>query len=234
MSSLGVIVTGGSQGIGRAIALAFARRKARVCVAARSGDRLDEVVAEIDALGGSGCPLQMDVTEDGAIEGAIYRGVEHLDGVIDVLVNNAGIFDSRPFEQVTPAQWRRMIDVNLTGAFLVTRESIDGLKASKRGHVFNVSSLAGRQGYAGSTAYCASKFGLRGFSDALRIDLAAAKIRVSTVYPGATDTKIFDGVPGDWDRSKMGKPETVAQVVLDAYDAADGVDVADLIVPGPG
>jgi len=233
MSNLRVIVTGGSQGIGRAIALAFARRGARVAIAARSGDKLDQVVAEIDSLGGKGCPLQMDVTEDGGLEGAIYRAVEHCDGVIDVLVNNAGIFGVQPFEDQSPAGWRRMLDVNLTGPFLVTREAIDALRASPRAHIFNIASVAGRQGFPGATAYCASKYGLRGFSDALRLDLADTKIRVSTVYPGATDTTIFDGVPGDWDRSKMNRPEDVATVILKAFDSDLGTDVADIDVPAP-
>ena len=233
MSDLRVIVTGGSQGIGRAIALAFAARGARVAIAARSSDKLDEVVTEIDRLGGKGCPLQMDVTEDGAIEGAIYRAVEHCDGVIDVLVNNAGIFDVAPFDKQSPAGWRRMLDVNLTGPFLVTRETIDSMFASPRGHVFNIASEAGRRPFAGNAAYCASKYGLRGFSDVIRMELAPRKIRVSTVYPGACDTTIFDKVPGNWDRSKMIKPEDVARVVLAAYDAPEGVIVDDLDVPGP-
>ncbi len=230
MSSLRVIVTGGSQGIGRAIALAFARRGARVAIAARSGDNLDSVVLEIDRLGGKGCPLQMDVTEEGGIEGAIYRGVEHCDGVIDVLVNNAGIFDVQPFEDQSVAGWRRMLDVNLTGPFLVTRETIDALKASPRAHIFNIASVAAQRGFAGGSAYCASKYGLRGFSDALRIDLAPRKIRVSTIYPGPTDTAIFDRVPGNWDRSKMIKPEAVAEVVLNAYDAPADRNVDDINV----
>jgi NAD(P)-dependent dehydrogenase (short-subunit alcohol dehydrogenase family) len=234
MSELRVIVTGGSKGIGRSIALAFARRGARVAIAARTGDMLDKVVHEIDQLGGKGCPLQMDVTEDGGVEGAIYRGIEHCGGVVDVLVNNAGVFDMHSFEEQSPADWRKMLEINLTGPFLVTREAIDALKASKRGHIFNIASVAAQRGFAGGAAYCASKYGLRGFSDALRIDLEAYKIRVSTIYPGPTDTTIFDRVPGEWDRSKMNQPEDVAAVLLKAYDAELGLNVNDLEVPPPG
>jgi NAD(P)-dependent dehydrogenase (short-subunit alcohol dehydrogenase family) len=234
MSELRVIVTGGSKGIGRSIALAFARRGARVAIAARTGDMLDKVVHEIDQLGGKGCPLQMDVTEDGGVEGAIYRGIEHCGGVVDVLVNNAGVFDMHPFEEQSPADWRKMLEINLTGPFLVTREAIDALKASKRGHIFNIASVAAQRGFAAGAAYSASKYGLRGFSDALRIDLEAYKIRVSTIYPGPTDTTIFDRVPGEWDRSKMNQPEDVAAVLLKAYDAELGLNVDDLEVPPPG
>ena len=121
--------------------------------------------------------------------------------------------------------------MNLTGPFVVLQEALSAIKESPKGHIFNVSSTAGKQGFAGSTAYCASKYGLRGFSDALREELRGDNVRVSTVYPGATDTEIFNGVDGDWDRSKMNKPEDVAEVIWNAY-AAEG-EQADLDVPPP-
>jgi NAD(P)-dependent dehydrogenase (short-subunit alcohol dehydrogenase family) len=233
MSALRVLVTGGSRGIGRAIALEFARHGAQVAIAARSSNDLDDVVAEIDKAGGKGCPLQMDVREHGSVEAAVYRGVEFTGGALDVLVNNAGVFDVRPFAQLEPANWQRHMEVNLYGPYYVTREALDALSKSQRAHIFNVASIAARQPFPGNVAYCASKYGLRGFSDALRLDLAAQKIRVSTVYPGATDTKLFDGVPGKWDRSKMDKPEDVARVVWQAYNAPAGMSVDDLEVTPP-
>ena len=233
MSPTRVLVTGGSRGIGRAIALAFARQGARVAVTARDGDALDRVVTEIEQAGGQGLAVQMDVREHGSVEAGVYRAVEWNGGVLDVLVNNAGIFDVKPFEETDPGLWRRMIETNLVGPYYVMREAIDGLEESERAHVFNIASVAARQPFPGSTAYCATKYGLRGFGDALRVDLAPKNIRVSTVYPGATDTSIFDGVAGDWDRSKMNAPEDVAAVVLAAYAAEPGADVDDLDVPPP-
>jgi NADP-dependent 3-hydroxy acid dehydrogenase YdfG len=231
MSTLRVVVTGGGRCIGRAIALRFAREGADVVVAARTAKELDAVVAEIASAGGRGNAAQLDVRDHGSVEAAVWRAVEFLGGAVDVLVNNAGIFEIKPLEELDLASWQRMLEVNLTGPMLVTKECLDALKESGRAHVFNIASGAAKRGYAGNLAYCASKYGLRGFGDALREELRAQSIRVSTVYPGQTDTTIFDKVPGNWDRSKMNKPEDVAELVWRAWNAPKSESVDDLDVP---
>ncbi len=233
MTQLRVLVTGGGRGIGRAIALRFAREGARVAIAARTSSELDKVVEEINRAGGLGRAQQVNVADHGSVEAAVYRAVEFTGGALDVLVNNAGVFDIKPFDKLDVATWKRHIEVNLNGAFFVTSEALDALLESERAHVFNVSSIAGKRAFPGEVAYCTTKYGLRGFSDALREDLRAQKIRVSTVYPGATDTSIFKNVPGNWDRSKMNQPEDVAEVVWKAYHAPDSANVDDLDVPAP-
>ena len=233
MGGLRVLVTGGSRGIGRAIALRFAREGARVAVAARNSGQLDAVVKEIEAAGGKGRAQQMDVADHGSVEAAVWRAVEFTDGSLDVLVNNAGVFSVKPFDKLDLATWKRHLQVNLDGPFYVTSEALDALLQGSRPHLFNISSVSGKRAYPGGVAYSTTKYGLRGFSDALREDLKDQGVRVSTVYPGPTDTSIFDGVPGNWDRSKMNKPEDVAEVVWRAYNAPDGQDVADLDVPPP-
>jgi NAD(P)-dependent dehydrogenase (short-subunit alcohol dehydrogenase family) len=229
-----VLVTGGGRGIGRAIALRFAREGAWVAVAARTSPEIDAVVLEIERAGGRGLAAQMNVRDSGSVEAAVYRSIEWTGGTLDVLVNNAGVFGLAPFDETQPDDFRRMLEINLLGPVLVTAEALAALEESERAHVFNVASVAARQGFAGATAYCASKYGLRGFGDALREDLRGRRIRVSTVYPGPTDTRIFDGVPGDWDRSKMNRPEDVAEVVWRAWKAGPSEDVDDLDVPPPG
>jgi 3-oxoacyl-[acyl-carrier protein] reductase len=232
MSPLRVFVTGGGRGIGRAIALRFAREKARVIVAARTSSELDKVVTEIDAAGGKGLATQLDLLDHGSIEAAVYRAVDFTEGALDVLVNNAGIFESKPFADTDPSTWTRMLGINLTGPYLVTLEALTALREGERSHIFQIASVAARRGFAGSTAYCASKYGLRGFSDALREDLRADGIRVSTVYPGPTATTIFRGVAGDWDPAKMHRPEDVAEVVWQGFQSDAGYE--DLEVPAPG
>lgn len=231
MSQINVLVTGGGRGIGRAIALRFARAGAKVVVAARTSTELDEVVAEIARAGGEGLAAQMNVRDHGSVEAAVWRAAEFTGGVLDVLVNNAGVFDVKPFPELDRETWVRTVEVNLSGPYYVTAEALEALEESERGHVFNIASIAAKRGFAGNVAYCATKYGLRGLSDALREDLRGQGIRVSTVYPSATDTSIFEGVPGDWDRAKMNSPEQVAEVVWCAYNAPPDVDVDELDVP---
>lgn len=231
MAPLRVLITGGGRGIGRAAALRFAKEGAHVVVAARTSGELDDVVAEIEAAGGKGLAAQMNVTDLGSVEAAVWRATEFTEGPIDVLINNAGVFDVVPFDKMGHKAWSKMIDVNLTGPYYVTQESLGALEEGERPVVINVASGAAKQGFPGNTAYCASKYGLKGFGDALRIDLAEKGIRVVTVYPRGTDTAIFDGVPGDWDRSKMNTVEEVAEVIFSAVSAGD--EVTDLDVPPP-
>lgn len=233
MSQLRVLITGGSRGIGRSIALRFAREGAKVVVAARNSDQLDRVVEEINAAGGQGHAAQMNVEDHGSVEAAVWRATEFTGGPLDVIVNNAGVFEQATLEDTTLESWDRMLGVNLTGPFWVMSEAIHALEEGDKKHVFNISSVAGKQGFPLGTAYCASKYGLRGFSDALREELTERGIRVTTIYPGTTDTTIFDGVPGDWDRSTMNSPDDVAEVVWNTYCAPEGADVADVDVPPP-
>lgn len=234
MSEIRVLVTGGSRGIGKAIALRFAKEGAKVVVAARNSEQLDAVVQEINAAGGQGHAAQMNVQDHGSVEAAVWRATEFTGGPLDVIVNNAGIFAQATLEDQDIAEWDRMIAINLTGPFWVMSEAIHALEEGDKKHVFNISSIAGKQGFPKNAAYSASKYGLRGFSDALREELRDKGIRVTTVYPTATDTTIFDGVPGDWDRSTMLKPEDVAEAVWAAYASPEGEDVADIDVAPAG
>jgi 3-oxoacyl-[acyl-carrier protein] reductase len=231
MTAPKVLVTGGGRGIGRAIALRFAREGARVVVAARTSTELDNVVAEVERAGGAAIAAQMDVRDFGSVEAAVWRAVQFLGDSIDVLVNNAGVFDVQPIDKLDLAKWRWMQEVNVDGPLYVIKESLDALLESERAHVFNIASVAAKRGFPGNVAYCASKYALRGLSDALREDLRPKGVRVSTVYPGATDTAIFDRVPGAWDRTKMNRPEDVAEVIWRAWNAPASENVDDLDVP---
>jgi 3-oxoacyl-[acyl-carrier protein] reductase len=234
MAAIRVLITGGGRGIGRATALRFAREGAHIVVAARSSGELDAVVAEIDSLGGKGLAAQMNVTDLGSVEAAVWRATEFTGGPIDVLVNNAGVFDVIPFDKMGYKAWSKVIDVNLTGAYYVTQESLGALEEGERPVVINIASGAAKRGFPGNTAYCASKYGLKGFGDALRLDLVEKGIRVVTVYPGATDTTIFDGVEGDWDRSKMNTVDEVAEVIHGVVSAGDEITDLDVAPPAGG
>ena len=232
MQALRVLVTGASRGIGRAIALRFAQEGAQVALCARSTEALEEVGREVEKAGGRSYIQTMDVTDPDSVDRGVAATLDAFGGGLDVLVNNAGIFDLLPFEESTPAMWERFYRVNLHGVFLVTHGALPGLRRGTRAHIFNIASGAARTGFAGCSIYCAMKAGLMGFSNGLREDLRSDGIRVSTVYPGSTDTTIFDGVPGDWDRASMNQPEDVAEILWSGL--VDQGEAADLTVPPPG
>jgi len=226
-----VLITGAGRGIGRAIALEFGRLRARVVACARSAAQIEETASLVNAAGGEGFAAVLDVTDPRGAEACLERVRELTGGVLDVLVNDAGVFRVAPFEELSEASWRELLEVNLLGAVRMTRLALPLLRRSERAQIVNIASTAAKQGYPGSTGYCASKYALRGFGDALREELREEGIRISTIYPGATDTTIFDGVPGDWVRSTMNRPEDVAAVVIRAFRAAG--EAADLDVPPP-
>jgi NADP-dependent 3-hydroxy acid dehydrogenase YdfG len=216
MAPTRILITGGGRGIGRAIALRFATSDVKICIASRTSDELDKVVEEIESAGGEAIAAQFNLRDHGSIEAAVYRAVDFFEGKMDLLVNNAGVFDVKPFDECNPGMIQKFFDVNILGAMYTTQEALTALREADGAHVINISSTAGLQGYPGSAVYCATKYALRGFSDALREELCDEGIRVTTVYPDATDTTLFDGVDLDLDRSTMDSPETVAEVVWQA------------------
>lgn len=178
-------VTGGGRGIGRAIAIAFAEPGAIIAIAARSTSQLEETAAAIRARGAEPIALTLDVTDAGSISAGFATFVERA-GHIDVLVNNAGVGGGQPVRDSNEAAWRRIIDTNVIGTYLVTRAALPHVPDGSR--IVNMSSVLGRFGVAGYTAYCASKHAVIGFTRALALELAPRAITVNAVCPGWVDT----------------------------------------------
>lgn len=181
----GVLVTGGGRGIGRAIALAFSAPGSTVAIVARSRGELDATAAEIEERGAIAVPLAADVRDETSVASAFarFREAGH---ALDVLVNNAGVGGGQPVTEADAADWRRILDTNVYGTFLVTRQAIPLLREG--GRIVNMSSVLGRFGVPGYTAYCASKHAVIGFTRALALELAARRITVNAVCPGWVDT----------------------------------------------
>lgn len=226
-----VLVTGAGRGIGRAIALRFASAGATVILGARSRSQIEESARACEAAGGRGIPVTMDVTDRASVDTALAEGLAQTGGRLDVLVNNAGVFAVVPFRELTFATWNRLFAANLDGVFHVTQAALPALERGQRAHVLNIASVAAREPFEGSSAYCATKYGLRGLTDVLRLEFEPLGIRVSCVYPDATDTTIFDDTPLELDRSTMDQPEDVAEVVFQAWMAPASADVADVEMP---
>ncbi|MEU6664845.1 SDR family NAD(P)-dependent oxidoreductase [Streptomyces sp. NPDC046727] len=189
------LVTGASSGIGHATALELAREGADVALVGRREDRLTDLAGEITAAGGKALVVPADITDSQAAAEAVERTVEGL-GRLDILVNNAGLMLLGPASGADLNDWRRMIDINLTGLMYTTHAAVPHLvKAAAEeprqvADIVNVSSLNGRNAYAMMAVYTATKFGVTGFSEALRQELAKQHVRVSVIEPGSVDTEL--------------------------------------------
>ncbi len=214
------IVTGGGRGIGAAIARELTARGARVTVFARTATEIDEVVR----TGGAALAVAGDVS----LESDVIRlraSHERVLGPCDVLVHAAGILERGRVEVLEPAAWRRVLEVNLTGAFLVSRAVLPGMKSRGRGRILAIASISGHVGTAEGSAYNASKWGLIGFAKCLAEELRGSGVQVMTVSPGSVDTRMLAQTPFPPDMA----PEEVARVVAwcaaEAPDAMSGSDV---------
>ncbi len=209
------VVTGAGRGIGRAISLELARLGARVALVARTEADLQEVAREIEGDGGVALAVPADITQEAHVARMAERVLAEL-GSVDVLVNNAGVAFRGPVESFTLDQWNRTLAVNLTGMFLCSRAFIPVMRQKREGHIVNISSGAGKQGYAGLAAYCASKFGVIGFAQSLAAELTEDGIKVSSLLPGSVDTSFGGRTAGSKRRPgvKMLLPEDVAKAVV--------------------
>jgi 3-oxoacyl-[acyl-carrier protein] reductase len=212
------ILTGGGRGIGRAIALAFAREGGHVVVTARTTSEIERVKEEIIALDRKALAITMDVSDEQEVNGMVQQVIEEF-GTVDILVNNAGVHIRCPVIDLKLADWELTMAVNLRGPFLCTKAVLPTMMKHKSGKIINISSDSGRKGWATGSAYCASKFGLLGFTEAVSEEVADDYgINVNALCVGGVDTimtrKALDyaGYEVDWD--KIMQPEDIADVCV--------------------
>lgn len=187
-----VVITGATSGIGRETALEFTSAGAKVVVAGRRAERLRELVGAIEAKGGEALAVQTDVAEQTQVEALIQQSLDRF-GRIDTLVNNAGVGIAAKFDEQSLDDFKRVMEVNFWGAVYACKAVVPQMQQQRGGGVIiNVSSIMGKRGMPFETAYCASKFALAGFSEALRAELMSTGIDVSTIFPGAVETEIFE------------------------------------------
>jgi NAD(P)-dependent dehydrogenase (short-subunit alcohol dehydrogenase family) len=187
-----VLITGASSGIGRDIALTFAKMGARVALLARRADVLESLAAEIAEAGGEALVLAADVTRRADVRDAVDRALAHF-GRIDVLINSAGIAIPDRVETMPPEDLERMMSVNLMGTLHTMQAVLPAMRAAGAGSIVNIASLAGRRGMPPLGAYCATKFAVVGLTEALRVELYGTGIRLSLVMPGVIDTPMVHG-----------------------------------------
>lgn len=209
-------VTGATEGIGRAIAFALGREGWRVGFCARTAGRVESLGHELDAAGIEAAGLTADVGVEADVRAAVAHVTTRL-GAIDTLVNNAGVLIAKPFLELSLEEWDGTMATNLRSMFLVTRAVLPGMRALQRGDIVNIASLAGRNGFAGGTAYAASKHAVLGFSKSLMLETRKEGIRVIAVCPGSVATAMLAGQPMlPANAERIMQPEDVAATVLGA------------------
>lgn len=236
------IVTGSGRGIGAAIAKAFAKAGAKVVVTSRHRNECSAVVEEIKKAGGEASCQVCDVSKEKEVKSLVEKTVEK-HGSLDIMVNNAGVFEGRPVDEMDTAMWRRILSVDLDGVFFCTKYASLHMKKKKQGRIINISSIAGLSGFEGLGAYCAAKFGVRGFTKAAAADLAPYGITVNAICPGLIETRMTEAFTSDpktlaeFMRSmlvkRVGKAEDIAYAALYlASDEASYITGSEIVVDG--
>jgi len=207
------VVTGGSRGIGFAIAHALVSEGVNVAITGRSESHLADARQKLEAVGAGGIDtFRADIRAYTEVEEAIGAAVKRFDG-LDILVNNAGVGVFTNVAEMTPGEWADVIETNLTGVFNACRVSLPHLRRRGGGFIINISSLSGKNPFGGAAAYCASKAGLNAFSEALMQEVRYDGIRVSYVMPGSVATGFAGGDPSRGDDWKI-SPDEVAEVIV--------------------
>ncbi|MBN1480483.1 SDR family oxidoreductase [candidate division KSB1 bacterium] len=220
-------ITGSSRGIGEATAHALANRGAKVVVSGRNEDDIVRVTGEINANGNSALAITCDVHNRADILDLIKQ-TKDVWGPIDILVNNAGIGIFKKIVDLEEEEWDSMMDINLKSAFLCSQAVLPDMMARQRGKIINIVSVAGKNAYENCGGYCASKFGLHGFSEVLRLETRQYGIQVTSILPGATSTDIWGDA--DVDHSIMIKPEHVAETIAMVCQAGDSAHIEEVIL----
>ena len=214
------LVTGASQGIGRACALALAREGASVAVAARNQQKLEELVAEIAAAGGKSAAFVMDVSDEAQVKSAIKSAIGQF-GKIDILVNNAGITRDQLVMRMKRADWDAVLNTNLTSAYLCIQQVIGSMLKQRWGRIINITSVFGQMGQAGQANYAASKAGLIGLTMAMAREVASRNITCNAVAPGFIETSMTAVLSEEFKQNavksiplgRVGLPEDIANAV---------------------
>lgn len=232
------IVTGASSGIGEATALALAAEGAKVALVARRADRLEKLVKRISESGGQALPIVADVADDTQAHEMVQKAKDQF-GRVDILVNNAGVMLNGPIEGADTEDWRRMVNTNVLGLMYATHAALPIMKAQGEGHIVNISSVAGRIAQAGSGVYNATKWGVGGFSEALRQEVHKDKIRVTIIEPGAVATELTEHITNPaakeriqaWVKSLTPlESEDIAAAIIYAVTQPPRVNVNEILI----
>lgn len=221
------LVTGGGTGIGKAIAVAFAREGAKVAVAGRRKEKLQETVEEIEKAGGDGLAIAGDVSKARDAERAVHEAARNF-GKLNVLVNNAGVLHVATIEGTSEEEWDRLMAINLKGPFLMCRAALPEFRKAGGGAIVNVGSVLGLVGMKDRAAYCASKGGVTLLTKAMALDHAHEQVRVNCICPSIVETELVKGLFAGSDEGKATRAARVRQIPIGRMGRPE--DVAEMAV----
>ena len=232
------LVTGASSGFGEATALELAKAGAKVGLTARRLDRLNALKARIEAEGGDAFVVEADFSKEAEAIAAVQAVEQHF-GQIDILINNAGVMYLEPVATADLARWRSMFELNLLGLIAATQAALPGMTARKSGHIVNISSTAGHYANPTMSAYAATKWGVRAFTDSLRREVFKSNIRTTLISPGIAATELRDHI-GDptvkaainqrADAMRQLESQDIAEAILYAVTRPDHVGINEILM----
>ncbi|MGH9741784.1 MAG: SDR family NAD(P)-dependent oxidoreductase [Candidatus Acidiferrum sp.] len=221
------LITGGGTGIGRAIALAFGREGARVAVAGRREEKLQETLRELEKQGSEGLGVVCDVGKARDAEKAVEETAKKF-GRLNVLVNNAGVLQASTIEGVSEEQWDKLMTINLKGPFLMCRAALPEFRKAGGGAIVNIGSVLGLVAMKGRAAYCASKGGVTLLTKAMALDHAHEKVRANCICPSIVETELVQGLFADSEKGKALRESRIGQIPLGRMGRPE--DVAEMAV----
>lgn len=226
------VVTGGSKGIGKAIAFGLAAAGAKVVLAARTPEPLEQVAAGLREGGAEALAVPTDVTDAAAVQGLVQKTLDIYQRV-DILINNAGIGRFGTVVDFTPSDWDAVINSNLKAIYLCTQSVLAPMLAQGEGQIINVLSIAAKVPFEASSAYCAAKAGALAFTKVLASEVRQQNIRVTAVLPGSVHTPFWDDIPQHPDFEQMLKPDHVADTVVSVCQQPAGMVTEEIVVMPP-
>ena len=225
------IVTGASTGLGQSISLKLALKGYKVVLASRDEEKLNNIYKIINKGGGQSQVIVTDVSKESDIKN-LYSKIDL--GKVDVVINNAGFGVFNKVQKISSNEWDNQMNTNLRGAFLMTRYITESMINRKTGKLVFINSVAGINAYPYSSAYVASKFGLRGFTSSLREELREHNIKVISVHPGAIDTPFWNNVNVDFPKDEMMSSDDVAESIVHAILAPNNVVQEEVVIRRTG
>ncbi|MDJ0636918.1 MAG: SDR family oxidoreductase [Xenococcaceae cyanobacterium MO_188.B29] len=230
-----VIITGASSGLGEATARRLAKNGAKLMLAARREDRLQELVSEIEKDGGTAKYQVTDVSDRTQVEAlakATYQAYEK----IDVLVNNAGLMPLSPLDETKVDEWEKMVDVNIKGVLYGIAAVLPIMRSQKSGHIINISSVAGHKVFPGGAVYCATKFAVKAISEGVRLE-SNGEIRSTNISPGVVDTELTNTISHDETAKNVEQmysvaidADAIARAITYAIEQPGDVDINEMII----